>query len=282
MTGTAIALAEGMTTQQLMEATGQVKVYDEIIPQLSVNYESENDQKQEIPRGAFMVKDKDGVPIFFKKANIQVCFATYNYSHYDKDAKKVVAVSVQESSMGGEFPDTAGGFKCGKVTGKAKADLSPEQKEANDKIKAARIVYGLLTTTGKDAAGNEQTIENYPVRLFGRGANYMPAEEYLKSLADKGVFMGSVDTSISLDRKKNDGVEYWEIKWEAAGAAKVGGTDMFNAIKQFGDIVKTENEGIMKKHIAAANGKVVDSTAADVGVDVDEFINDEIPFGAEK
>lgn len=277
---TAIALQDGITTQQLMEATGQKSAYNEVIPQLSVNYKSEDDQKQEIPRGAFVLRNKDGVPFFFKKASIQICFATYNYSHYDRKAKKQVATSVQESSMGGEFPDSAGGFKCGKVTGKAKEGLSPEQKETNNKIKAGRIVYGLLTATGKDAAGVEHTVENYPVRVFGRGANYMPPEEYLKSLGEKGVFMGAVETSLSLTRKVgDDDGEFWVINWENAGVAKVTGTDMFNTIKQFGEIVKAENVKIMEKHIAAVNGGAVDSTATDDGVAIDDCINDEIPFG---
>jgi hypothetical protein len=278
---------ETLSAREMMEMTGQKQeMSGNGLPVLRVNYDDQDKEGVDIPRGQWTVVDQEGIIVYAKEVQFVPMYATYQYSHFDADLGKQVSVSVHFQKWSEEVPDTAGGFKCGKLPRKEVEKLTGPEKDAQRKIKLSRVVFGLVSLTGTTKQGVERTVTNLPVVFYARGSNYMPMEEFLNGLADKNIMMQTVVANLALKREKNNGVTYWEVVPTVAGDRKITRDD-FDAVRQFDQIKRNENDSILDKFNKAKTkgtrkademlsakyaGKVIEGTATSLEDDLNDSV----------
>ena len=104
--------------EALMKMSGQADVDSTPrvgLPRLTINYEAENDEGMPLKRGAWRIWNGSG-PSYADKVHIRPLMRTYEWSVWDQDEQKFTCKSVQRTNLSGEFPDNAGGNKCGRLT----------------------------------------------------------------------------------------------------------------------------------------------------------------------
>ena len=242
---------ETVSAREMAELTGfRQETTGNGLPVLRVNYDDQDKDGNEIPRGQWTVLDVDGVAVYAKEVQLVPMYATYQYSHYDADLGKQISVSTHFRKWSEEVPDSAGGYKCGKIPRKEVEKLSGPEKDLQRKIKLSRVVFGLLTATGLTKQGTERTITNLPVVFYARGSNYMPMEDFLNKLNDDNIMPQTVVANLALKREKNNGVTYWEVVPTNSGSRKITKDD-FDAIRVFDGLVRNENDSILDKFAKA-------------------------------
>lgn len=224
------------------------------LPTLRVNYDDQDGDGNDIPRGQWSCYLSDGRRVFAKKVSFRVFLTKYQYSHYNSDKQEFVSVSVYFDKFGDEAPDTAGGFKCNKVTRKQLADLTDAEKLIQKEIKASRVCFGLLSVEGVNPRGEPVSTENEPVMFYARGTNFMPMSDYIKTASASEGWLGAVKTKLSLKREKNGNVTYWTVVPETADTIKYGKDDL-ELLRMFYDTVEAENKEILEKHWEAQKKK---------------------------
>lgn len=275
---------ESMSDRELMVATGQLQEGEgqALLPVLRVNYDDADSQDREIPRGQWSITTEDGTRVFSKSVLFRPMLSLLQYSHYDSDKNKVVSKSIFFKSWSEEVPDTAGGFKCGKLTKKQQEDLTPAELEYQRKIKLSRVLIGFVTMDGKDAEGNDVSVKDYPAMFYARGTNYMPVDGFIKDLGHKKKLMQTVVMEMSLERKKNDGVTYWEAVPKLHDEITVD-TESLKALQDFSVLVRTENEAVIedwrrkreKKSKTGDEAKLVEDVEYKNTGDVVDDLNDD-------
>lgn len=218
-----------------------------LLPTLRVNYEDEDQDENPIKRGDWSI-NYEGTPVYAKEVVVRLMFSRFQYSHYDLTEGKTICTSVFFENFGDEIPDTCGGFKCGKLTRKEQADISPSEKELQRKIKLSRVMFVLATMNGKDAKGNKVTVEDYPCIFHARGTHYMPVGDYIDELVRLGNLPMAVLTKFSTKRKKNEGVTFWEVVPENSGDVPFTADD-YKIVKDFAALVESENIRIMDEFV---------------------------------
>lgn len=271
---------ESLTDKELIALFGGSQNEGIDLPSLRVNYDDEDNDGNEIPRGQWAITLK-GVTVYSKTVSFRVFMPRNQYSHYDRDANELVSKSVLfQNFRDPEIYSTCGRMKCGKLSKKDFENLDTGEKEIQKQIKAAKVLFGLITITGVDAHKNEHTFENEPAMFFARGTNFMPIADKLQELEKKHIFYPRVWLDFSLQRKKNDGVTYWEVVPEVGTQADISPTD-FGLLRDFSETIKLENESVFNKYNRNKN-KVRDANAASFDGEANELdplndLNDDLP-----
>lgn len=280
---------DGLSAHELMVMTGFKQEFDgSQLPALRVNYDDEDDDGNEIPRGAWALTtevDNNLVTIFSKEpVFFRPLFNTRQYSHYDADTQKMIAVSVHFQKWGDEVPDSAGGFKCGKVTKKQFEQLTEAEQEVQKKIKLSNVLFGLVTMSGVTRTGNKISVENVPCLFYARGTHYMPIDGFLDKLRKTNTPPQTVVIKFDLERKKNGGVTYWEVVPTTEKDVPFVAADL-EIMTKFTETIKAENAQILDKwKKARAKGskpsqeKLAELIGDDKADNASLELNDEIPF----
>ena len=216
------------------------------IPTLRVNYDDEDEKKRPLRRGIWVLNHKDHGKVYSDSVDVVIYLNRYQYSHYDLELKKTVATSVFFKTFNDEIMDDAGGFKCGKMTRKEQLLLDPITLKAQKEIKLSRVIFLTVTMQGKTAEGVDVSVENYPALFYGRGTHYLPISNYVDNMHRNKMHGAFFQTRFTLDRKKNEGVSYWEVVPVTVGPRELTGED-YEITKKFNLLVEHENEGIVEK-----------------------------------
>lgn len=246
---TEIATIENKSVKDVMALTGQSSGEEFILPFsfLSVNRDADDADGNVLPVGTFKLAHPTLGNLFAKTVVFRPFMNTYRYSKYDPELEKTVARTVYFKSFSEkEIPDSSGGMKCGKVTGKAKNDLSEVEKVEQKDIKCHRHLFGVVTMTGVDKDGKEHTVESWPVTMKLGGVNFMPIGEIMDALTKKKLLMFNHEFNLSLKRDKNGATVFYHIIPEVDYSKRVDFTDMdMDVLNTFLAHVEHENQRVL-------------------------------------
>lgn len=236
----------GISEEEWLRLTGApVEKAGLNLPSLRVNYDDQDDDGNDIPRGQFVISNPDGVRVFAKSVKLRIMAVRMQYSRYDAEAQKTASTSIYFRSFYDEVPDDTGTLKCGKVDKKKFETLTDPEKNFQKSIKLARVLFCLISVEGKTAKGEDATIENMPCVFYARGTNYMPISDYLDQFNKKGSY-SSVWTEFTLERKRNGGASFWEVKPETKDKANVTVEDI-TLLRDFDATIQAVNDDILGK-----------------------------------
>ena len=169
---------------------GAAKSVPSYIVQLRItnnHKDKNNDDKITQHLGSYNVWDKDTEQFIYSDTISFRPFMKRNqYMTYDNKTKKFSAESILVA-FGEEAFDTLGTTKCGYVTAKNRADLTPDQKEKANNTKFYRIMYGLIDMKGENSKGDKITLKQYPVQVKYAGGNAVVMSNLDSLLSNKGI-----------------------------------------------------------------------------------------------
>ena len=84
------------------------------LPELKINYQEENEQGQELPRGQLYVKGTGEDPIFAKTVTFRPLSQLFQWIEYDPEANKVANKTLMIPMLRDEARDMKGTVRCGK------------------------------------------------------------------------------------------------------------------------------------------------------------------------
>ena len=239
-----------LSDAELMKLTGQLdngSPEGSVLSRLSINYQTEDENDNPLPRGQFKLK-VDGDAVYSKMATFRPFIRMFAYSYWDNN-DEVFTSSVQRPSLGDQFPDSNGAYKCGKLSREeleSLADGDP-QRVIQSSIKCNQVMYGVADMEGKKADGKDVSLKQIPCVLYAKGVNYIPMSTTLKSLATQKKPMIRNNLLLSTKKQKSGGNTFFAIDIKIGESVAMSEQDT-DLLKEFAAVTKSVNEGVMEKH----------------------------------
>lgn len=247
------------------------------LPTLKVNYDEEDEQGNDLKKGLFTITEQEEA-VYAETATFRPMAQMYQYVDFNQTDNKVVNKSTIENNLNAEFPDERGTTKCGKPSGKY-LKANPDEAEKYKSIKVHRLVYGVATIDGKTATGKEVRLENVPVVLDLKGANFMAFEEEFVSRMPKGALLPNYELALTRSSEKNGSLRYFVIHYKVDFNNVLPVDDMvIDTVVGFHEIIERDNKNIMDKYKAALKDGVREQAMSDNMLDHDFDLDNEIPF----
>ncbi|BCV01893.1 MAG: hypothetical protein CM15mV47_180 [uncultured marine virus] len=101
----------------IMEMTGQADSDNKPklgLPRLTINYDTETDEGVQLRRGSWRIWNGSAVTYSDKVTFAHCCVPTNGLCGTKKKASSLA--SLYKTKLAGDFPDTAGGNKCGRLS----------------------------------------------------------------------------------------------------------------------------------------------------------------------
>ena len=242
-------------TEDLMKLTGQG---DEDVPKqglsrMNINYTDETDEGIALKKGVWKMY-YEGEFVYADKVDFRALMRTYEWSVWDQDEGKFASRSVQAPSLEYQFPDTTGGFKCGRLTKSEEEQLGEDHPStlASRLATCNQVFYAVVSMNGKTAEGTEVQIKDYPVMTYFKKSGFRPAREAIQKLDKKP--MQEVVFELTTKRNKQGSVVYYTPVFTRKGEAKLDEAT-FEMIEMFKETIKASNSNILNQHKEALKAK---------------------------
>ena len=262
----------GLSDAELMKLTGQLdnggSQEGSVLSRLSINYQTEDENDNPLPRGHFALK-VDGDGVYAKSATFRPFIRMFAYSYWD-NSEEVFTSSVQRPSLGDQFPDSNGDYKCGKLSREqveALADNDP-QRVIQSSIKCNQVLYGVADMDGKKSDGKDVNLKQIPCVLYAKGVNYIPVATALKSLATQKKPMIRNNLLLSTKKQKTGGNTFFAMDIKIGESVAMSEKDTA-LLKEFAAVTKSVNEGVMEKHRTAVKQQTKDGDHS-LAIELDE------------
>jgi len=254
-----IANINKMSDEQIMQAIGQDDGSKSgiNIPRLGINRSPEDDDGNQLPVGHLFAYDSSvGQNVFGKPVTFRPFISAMQYMHYDPEKSEYVNRSIIFKNWKEEAIDILGGTKCGKIPFKERPSLTPELLAEQRTIRCYRLLYGLLSFSGKKANGEDHTIANLPVLWRVTGTAFAPVGSALDQVNKRKKLMFTTTFSIDSKRQKKGGNVYYtpEISVNADANLKMSKEDV-DTLSVFQDVINTENTEVVDLYKAAKKNK---------------------------
>ncbi len=254
-----IANINKMSDEQIMQAIGQDDGSKSgiNIPRLGINRSPEDDDGNQLPVGHLFAYDSSvGQNVFGKPVTFRPFISAMQYMHYDPEKSEYVNRSIIFKNWKEEAIDILGGTKCGKIPFKERPSLTPELLAEQRTIRCYRLLYGLLSFSGKKANGEDHTIANLPVLWRVTGTAFAPVGSALDQVNKRKKLMFTTTFSIDSKRQKKGGNVYYtpEISVNADANLKMSKEDV-DTLSVFQDVINTENAEVVDLYKAAKKNK---------------------------
>jgi len=254
-----IANINKMSDEQIMQAIGQDDGSKSgiNIPRLGINRSPEDDDGNQLPVGHLFAYDSSvGQNVFGKPVTFRPFISAMQYMHYDPEKSEYVNRSIIFKNWKEEAIDILGGTKCGKIPFKERSSLTPELLAEQRTIRCYRLLYGLLSFSGKKANGEDHTIANLPVLWRVTGTAFAPVGSALDQVNKRKKLMFTTTFSIDSKRQKKGGNVYYtpEISVNADANLKMSKEDV-DTLSVFQDVINTENTEVVDLYKAAKKSK---------------------------
>jgi len=236
-------------TKTLMEVTGQGSSNkSEGLSRININYDTETEDGVTLTRGNWKVF-VGGEYLYAKETLFRPILRTFEWSHYNADEGTFTCKSVQKPTMSGDFPDTEGGSKCGRIPATEEEKLG-EDDPIRLKSRSAvcnQVIYGMVSGTYKKANGEEVTLESHPVVAYFKRSGFIPISNFINSLTKQKKIMQKVWIKLATSKQKKGSVTYWIPVPTLSSECEI--TDDDKALmKKFAETVKAHNENIMNQY----------------------------------
>ena len=258
-----IANINNMSDEQIKQAIGQDDGSSSgvSIPRLGINRSPEDDDGNQLPIGHLFTYDSSvGQNVFGKPVTFRPFISAMQYMHYDPEKGEYVNRSIIFKNWKEEAIDILGGTRCGKVPFKERTSLTPEQLAEQRTIRCYRLLYGLLSFSGKKANGEDHEVANLPALWRVTGTAFAPVGSALDQVNKRKKLMFTTTFSIDSKRQKKGGNVYYtpEISVNADANLQMSKEDM-ETLTVFQDIINTENTEIVDLYKAAKKGQPTSS-----------------------
>ncbi len=256
--------------EAFMEASGQGGNTNRQVglPRLNINYDTETEDGQTLPRGSWKMY-LDGRFIYAETVTIRFILRMFEYSLWDQETGTFASKSVQNPTFSGMFPDTVGGNKCGRLTRDEENAMDKDDPAylASRAVVCNQVIYGKISGTFKDAAGNEVEVKDNPVVAYFKRSGFKPISDFISGLAKQKKLMQKCEVSLTTHRHKNGSVTFWTPVPTLAGEVDISQEDK-DLMAMFVDTVKGHNENVMNQHREAVK-LVADDDDIDLAADFD-------------
>ena len=259
-----IANINNMSDEQIKQAIGQDDGSSSgiSIPRLGINRSPEDDDGNQLPVGHLFTYDSSvGQNVFGKPVTFRPFISAMQYMHYDPEKGEYVNRSIIFKNWKEEAIDILGGTRCGKIPFKERSSLTPEQLAEQRTIRCYRLLYGLLSFSGKKANGEDHEVANLPALWRVTGTAFAPVGSALDQVNKRKKLMFTTTFSIDSKRQKKGGNVFYipEISVNADANLQMSKEDM-ETLTVFQDTINTENTEVVDLYKAAKKGQ---STSSD-------------------
>ena len=248
-----------ISDMELMKLTGQTDSGGQgsVLGRLSINYQTEDENDKPLPRGHFVLP-VDGDNVYAKEVTFRPFIRLYAYSYWDNSEEEFTS-SVQMPSLGDQFADSKGTYKCGKLS-REEIERLPDndpQRVIQSSIKCNQVLYGVATMVGKKSDEQEIKVKEVPCAFYAKGVNYIPFSTMLSGLVKQKKPMIRTNLMLSTKKQKSGGNTYFSVGIKTGSTVELSDTDK-ELLKEFMVAVKSVNESGMEKHRSAVKSKTKD------------------------
>lgn len=248
---------ESGNEEALMEMSGQADPNNKPkigLPRLNINYDTETDDGTLLRRGAWRIWN-GSAPVYADKVFVRPLLRTFEWSVWNQEEGKFSCKSVQKRKLAGDFPDTLGGNKCGRLSRQEEEALSQDDPRVllSRSVSCNQVIYGIIDAPeAAYADGTAAPVEQMPFMAYFKRSGYRPVNDFIqKQLTDRKILMHKALVEFTTEKQKNGGVVYWTPK--LAFVKEVSGTEDGDKalMKDFADTVNAHNESVFAEYKAA-------------------------------
>ena len=254
--------------QALMEATGQSTGGNRQVglPRININYDAEDEDGKPLTRGEWKMM-YEGKMVYAPSVDIQILLRTYEYSVWDQETGSFSNKSVQKTLLSGDFPDSLGGNKCGRLTRDEEDALSKDDPAYlhSRSVVCNQVIYGKLTGDFVDADGNRIQIKDQPIISYFKRSGFKPVADFIDTLNKQKKVMQKCIANFSTQKNKKGSVTYWTPAVSLGKTTDIKEADK-DLMRMFGDTVKAHNETITNQYREAVK-MVVTNDESDLASD---------------
>ena len=254
--------------QALMEATGQSTGGNRQVglPRININYDAEDEDGKPLTRGEWKMM-YEGKMVYAPSVDIQILLRTYEYSVWDQETGSFSNKSVQKTLLSGDFPDSLGGNKCGRLTRDEEDALSKDDPAYlhSRSVVCNQVIYGKLTGDFVDADGNSFQIKDQPIISYFKRSGFKPVADFIDTLNKQKKVMQKCIANFSTQKNKKGSVTYWTPAVSLGKTTDIKEADK-DLMRMFGDTVKAHNETITNQYREAVK-MVVTNDESDLASD---------------
>ena len=244
-----VAAFQNDDDDKLMQLSGQGDAPKKSgLPRLSINYETETDDGILLPRGSWKIY-MDGEFLYSSEVNLRPLLRTFEYSLWDQEQETFAAKSVQKTGLQGDFPDTTGTSKCGRLSRDAEnalADDDPAYIHSRNVV-CNQIIYGQISGTFKNAEGVEKELSKAPVVAYFKRSGFKPVSDAIDLLRRNNKLMQRTSFNLSTNKMKKGSVVYYVPILKEGAVENITDQDK-ELMGMFADTVKSHNEYVMKEN----------------------------------
>ena len=247
-------------TAELMKLSGQTEedTPKQGLSRMNINYETETDEGVSLKKGAWKVW-YEGEFVYADSVTFQPLWRTFEWSVWDQEEGKFSRRSVQAPSLSHQFPDTSGGMKCGRLLKSEEESLGEDHPLtlASRLATCNQVFYGIITMDGKNAAGDDVKIENYPIITYFKKSGFRPAREAVEALTKKNILMNTALFELTTKRHKMGSVTYFTPVFTYKESVTIDEPTM-DMMSMFAETIKASNSAIMEQHKEAVKAKATE------------------------
>lgn len=236
--------------QALMDASGQSTGGNRQVglPRININYDAEDDEGRPLTRGEWKMM-YEGRMIYAPSVDIQILLRTYEYSVWDQETNSFSCKSVQKTVLSGDFPDSLGGNKCGRLTREQEDALSKDDPAYlhSRSVVCNQVIYGKITGDFVDADGNGVQVVDQPIISYFKRSGFKPVADFIDTLNKQKKVMQKSIANFSTGKNKKGSVIYWTPVVSFAKAVEIKEEDK-ELMRMFGDTVKAHNETVTNQY----------------------------------
>ena len=252
----------GDELKDFAELLGVGETKSDLFPILKVTTKGRDAQGREIGRGMLWLKSNDLEPVYAKTMKIRPLSNVYQYTHWDDIKGENVNSTIQSPTFKTEFRDRLGTLKCGRPDNWFSRPDAEKKKWSG--IKCNRIIRAIVTYTGKDADGNEVTIENKPVIIFNKSSNFGQFDDQYLKVIPKQRKLYDYWVEVSVKDHSNGGLEYYTMEYKPDFKVPVSMDQMtLDTLRVIVDVIKTGNASVNKDYANAIQERSMSDVAMD-------------------
>jgi len=250
-------------TDAFMQLSGQGKApkVSQGLSRININYDVETEDGKTLTRGDWKMM-YEGEMIYAKTVILRPILRTFEWSVFDPDQNSFSCKSVQKPSLSGDFPDTEGGNKCGRLSAEDEEKLRDDDptKLRSRSAVCNQVLYSVISGDFKRGNGEAVRVDNHPVVAYFKRSGFVPIRNFIDSLTKQKKIMQKCNISLGTAKQKKGSVQYWIPVPTFDSETTISEEDKA-LMKKFADTVKAHNQNVLEQ--SRESVKLVNNTDED-------------------
>jgi hypothetical protein len=162
--------------------------------------------------------------------------------------------------MSGDFPDTEGGNKCGRLSPQEEDKLRDDDpaKLRSRTAVCNQVLYCVIS--GDFVKGNKEPvkIKSHPVVSYFKKSGFVPMKNFIESLTKQKKIMQKCWINLATAKQKKGSVTYWTPVPTLKSETDITDQDK-ELMKKFAETVKAANQSVLEQSRDYSKLQVVDA-----------------------